>query len=122
MFLHARVHKLLYPLIALLLLMQSFAVWHGAEHSFHIEDEQCERFEAFSQAPTLDNIFTISPFYTSSFLPLDQPLSTIEVPACTCKLDKPIFTPPSFPLLVLFLRPFGYTVTIPFESATLTRS
>ena len=52
MFLHARVHKLLYPLIALLLLMQSFAVWHGAEHSFHIEDEQCERFEAFSQAPT----------------------------------------------------------------------
>ena len=68
MFLHARVHKLLYPLIALLLLMQSFAVWHGAEHSFHIEDEQCERFEAFSQAPTLDNIFTISPFYTSTFV------------------------------------------------------
>ena len=47
-------HQLLYLLTALLLLMQSFAVWHDAEHAFHTENEQCERFEAFANSPALD--------------------------------------------------------------------
>ncbi len=49
---------------AILLLMQSFAVWHDAEHAFHHTDEQCERFEVYSHAPTLDVItsFSLSTF------------------------------------------------------------
>jgi len=41
-------------LTAILLLMQSFAIWHDAEHAFHTAEEQCERFEAFGHSPTLD--------------------------------------------------------------------
>lgn len=43
-------------LTAILLLMQSFAIWHDAEHVFHQVDSQCERYEAFSHTPTLDFI------------------------------------------------------------------
>jgi len=55
-------------LTALLLLMQSFAIWHDAEHAFHIADaaeEQCERFEAFGHTPTLDIIASVIPLQTT---------------------------------------------------------
>lgn len=50
-------------LTAILLFMQSFAVWHDAEHAFHHVDEQCERFEAFTNNSTLDtfNVISLSP-------------------------------------------------------------
>jgi len=47
-------------LTALLLLMQSFAIWHDAEHVFHTAEEQCERFEAFGHSPTLDVVSSLS--------------------------------------------------------------
>lgn len=62
-----RQHQLLYLLTVLLLLMQSFAVWHDSEHSFHAQNEQCEYFEAFGHAPTLDHILTSPPLYTTLF-------------------------------------------------------
>lgn len=47
-------------LTAILLLMQSFAIWHDAEHAFHTAEEQCERFEAFGHSPTLDVVSSLS--------------------------------------------------------------
>lgn len=75
MFSKPQQHQLLYLLTALLLLMQSFAIWHDAEHAFHAEEEQCERFEAFGHAPTLDHIVTAPKLYTTTFrvLSLIQP-------------------------------------------------
>lgn len=54
--------RLLYLITALLLLMQSLALWHDVEHPFHghEEDVQCERFRAFSNIPALDNIASLS--------------------------------------------------------------
>ncbi len=54
--------RLFYALTAILLLMQSFAVWHDAEHEFHANVEQCERLEAFTHVPSLDiiNLTTVS--------------------------------------------------------------
>lgn len=52
-------------LTALLLLMQSFAIWHDAEHAFHTAEEQCERFEAFGHSPTLDIVSSISVHFTT---------------------------------------------------------
>jgi hypothetical protein len=54
MFSQSKQHHLLYFITALLLFMQSLAIWHDAEHAFHAETEQCERFEAFANNPTLD--------------------------------------------------------------------
>jgi len=49
-----RPHHLLYLLAATLLLMQSFAVWHDAEHAFHDHIAECERFEAITHHPVVD--------------------------------------------------------------------
>jgi hypothetical protein len=48
---------------AILLLMQSFSIWHNAEHAFHIADAdeaQCERFEVYGHSPTLDVVSSLS--------------------------------------------------------------
>lgn len=52
-------------LTAILLLMQSFAIWHDAEHAFHTAEEQCERFEAFGHSPTLDVVSSLSVSFTT---------------------------------------------------------
>jgi hypothetical protein len=52
-------------LTAILLLMQSFAIWHDAEHAFHTAEEQCERFEAFGHSPTLDVVTSLSFSFTA---------------------------------------------------------
>ena len=54
--------RLLYLITALLLLMQSLALWHDIEHPFHghEHDVQCERFEAFANSPTLENTDSLS--------------------------------------------------------------
>jgi len=52
-------------LAALLLLMQSFAIWHDAEHAFHTAEEQCERFEAFGHSPTLDIVSSPKLLFTT---------------------------------------------------------
>ena len=52
--------RLLYFITALLLLMQSLALWHDVEHPFHSHDVQCERFEAFAHNPVLDKVDSLS--------------------------------------------------------------
>jgi hypothetical protein len=44
----------LYALAAIVLLLQSFAVWHDAEHAFHTAEAQCERLNAITQLPAAD--------------------------------------------------------------------
>lgn len=43
-----------YALAAILLLLQSFAVWHDAEHPFHTAEAQCERLNAINHLPVAD--------------------------------------------------------------------
>ncbi|WP_043887914.1 hypothetical protein [Methylophaga thiooxydans] len=43
-----------YALAAIVLLLQSFAVWHDAEHAFHADDAQCERLNAINHVPVAD--------------------------------------------------------------------
>ncbi|MBL1321084.1 MAG: hypothetical protein COA63_008510 [Methylophaga sp.] len=57
----------LYLLTALLLLMQSFAIWHDVSHPFHITSDQCQRFESVSHTPTLDLAISIKPQFTVQF-------------------------------------------------------
>ena len=49
----------IYLLTALLLSMQSLAIWHDAEHPYHATSEQCERLESISHTPTLDVVASI---------------------------------------------------------------
>jgi predicted urease superfamily metal-dependent hydrolase len=44
----------LYALAAMVLLLQSFAVWHDAEHPFHTAEAQCERLNAINHLPAVD--------------------------------------------------------------------
>jgi succinate dehydrogenase hydrophobic anchor subunit len=65
MFSQSKQHQLLYFITALLLIMQSLAIWHDAEHPFHVENQQCERFETFANSPTLDIVPHLSVITTA---------------------------------------------------------
>ncbi len=52
-------HNWLYLLTALVLLMQSFAIWHDSSHPFHIDPDQCQRFESVSHSPTIEPVNTL---------------------------------------------------------------
>lgn len=51
----------LYLLTALVLLMQSFALWHDASHPFHIAETPCQQFESISHTPALDLAVSVTP-------------------------------------------------------------
>lgn len=46
--------KWLYLLAAMVLSLQSFAIWHDTEHPFHTADAQCERLEIIKHTPVVD--------------------------------------------------------------------
>lgn len=46
--------NILYVMTAILLLLQSFAVWHEVAHPFHIDEVQCERLSAINHLPSAD--------------------------------------------------------------------
>ncbi|NQY27062.1 MAG: hypothetical protein HRT92_07775 [Piscirickettsiaceae bacterium] len=57
----------LYLLAALLLFMQTFAIWHDVSHPYHVASEQCDRLASISHTPTLDTITSIPlPFISHS--------------------------------------------------------
>jgi hypothetical protein len=63
----------LYLLAALVLLMQSFSIWHDAQHAYHAESEQCERCEGFANNPALDtatHTLVITARQTGQFVPV----------------------------------------------------
>lgn len=86
---------LLYAITALMLLMQSLALWHDVDHPFYVHESQhvhqhdvhafssydlchddepphgesnaqCERYEAFANSPTLDSLPETSLLTTAS--------------------------------------------------------
>ncbi|OUR73619.1 hypothetical protein A9Q78_02800 [Methylophaga sp. 41_12_T18] len=67
-------------LTAILLLMQSFAIWHDAEHAFHIAEEQCERFEAYGHSPTLDIVTSPQQFTTAPISVVVSSSNTSSLP------------------------------------------
>lgn len=46
--------KWLYLLAALVLSLQSFAIWHDTAHPFHTADAQCERLEIIKHMPVVN--------------------------------------------------------------------
>lgn len=71
---------LLYLLTAILLLMQSFAIWHDVDHPFHIAEQQCEHFEAFNHSPTLDIPTQALPVFNAQFSIVQTTPSATYVP------------------------------------------
>ena len=57
----------IYLLATVLLLMQSFAIWHETIHPFHISSDQCESFEAICHTPIIDIAIPIALILTSYF-------------------------------------------------------
>jgi hypothetical protein len=51
----AQHQRYLLVLLVVLVLMQSFAIWHDTVHPYHDHVSQCERFEAFAHIPVLDS-------------------------------------------------------------------
>lgn len=66
----------LYLLTALLLFMQSFAIWHDASHPFHIADDQCQRFESISHTPAVSPTLAAIPQFITQFS-VDEPIYII---------------------------------------------
>ena len=50
---HAYRNGFLLLLAAIVLLLQSFAVWHDVEHPFHHKEAQCERLDAIHGVPAV---------------------------------------------------------------------
>ena len=85
----------LYLLTALVLLMQSFAIWHDTEHTFHVTSDQCQRFESISHTPTLDLITAILPQPTTQFSAA-EPSVTLTYVIKRLRENHTIRGPPTF--------------------------
>ena len=88
-------HQWLYLLTALVLLMQSLAIWHDAEHPFHIASDQCQRFESISHTPTLDLVSIILPQLTKQYS-VAEPITTITYAEKRLRDNHAIRAPPHF--------------------------
>jgi hypothetical protein len=85
----------LYLLTALVLLMQSFAIWHDASHAFHIASDQCQRFESISHTPSLDLVASILPQLTTQ-CSVTEPSVTITFALKRLRENHNIRGPPTF--------------------------
>lgn len=85
----------LYALAAIIVLLQSFAVWHDVEHPFHSAEAQCERLNAINHLPVAD----ISPELTVS-LQTDfieaEATAYVSLLAITPRFQHAIRAPPVF--------------------------
>lgn len=85
----------LYLLTALVLLMQSFAIWHDASHPFHLASDQCQRFESISHTPTLDLATSILPQLTKQYSSA-EPSFTLTYAPKRLRDNHAIRAPPTF--------------------------
>lgn len=85
----------LYLLTALVLLMQSFAIWHDTEHPFHITSDQCQRFESISHTPTLDLATAITPQLTLQYS-VAEPAVTLTYALKRIRENHTIRGPPTY--------------------------
>ena len=85
----------LYLLTALVLLMQSFAIWHDTSHPFHLASDQCQRFESISHTPTLDLVTAILPQLTTQY-GIAETVITITFASKRLRDNHAIRAPPTF--------------------------
>ncbi len=85
----------LYLLTALVLLMQSFAIWHDASHPFHLASDQCQRFESVSHTPTLDLATPLLPQLTTHYS-FAESITTITFASKRLRDNHAIRAPPTF--------------------------
>lgn len=85
----------LYALAAIVLLLQSFAVWHDVEHPFHTAQAQCERFDAISHAPLADITPSIAITLQTTVVSSDTPQFAFLLPS-TPRRAYSIRAPPLF--------------------------
>lgn len=76
---HQKRHYL-YVIAAIVLLLQSFAVWHDAEHAFHHAEAQCERLNAISHFPLADVATEVSLHQSRATLSLEVDSPVITLP------------------------------------------
>jgi hypothetical protein len=62
---------ILYAVSAVLLLLQSFAVWHDVVHPYHIDEIQCDGLRAINHLPTADIHSSVSIAYQFVSIQLD---------------------------------------------------
>ncbi|AFJ01862.1 hypothetical protein Q7C_691 [Methylophaga frappieri] len=68
----------LYLLATLLLLMQSFALWHDSVHLFHTHETQCERLEAVTHLPAIDAVTLVQSYPPVERLLLATPVLAFQ--------------------------------------------
>jgi hypothetical protein len=85
----------LYLLTALVLLMQSFAIWHDTEHPFHVTSDQCQRFESISHTPTLDLVTAVLPQLTTQYS-VAEPSAILTYVIIRIRENHTIRGPPTF--------------------------
>jgi hypothetical protein len=68
-------------LAAMVLLLQSFAVWHDAEHPFHHEQAQCERLNAITHLPGFDWVAEIHVSTELQVVSIEPTHATVSLPA-----------------------------------------
>lgn len=90
-------HKrhLFYALAAILLLLQSFAVWHDAEHAFHTAEAQCERLNAINHLPAADITPELAVRLQSEVVSLETQSYVFYLPATSAQQHS-IRAPPVF--------------------------
>lgn len=79
---HQRLLRGLYLLAAVVLLLQSFAIWHDVEHPFHQAELQCERLDAISHAPAVDHTPSLA------VIPVSASTSGVLKPAGSIVSDR----------------------------------
>jgi len=85
----------LYLLTALVLFMQSFALWHDASHPFHLTEDQCQRFESVSHTPSIAPALAITIEFTTQSS-VDEPLINITYAEKRLREHHAIRAPPTF--------------------------
>jgi len=85
----------LYLLTALLLFMQSFAIWHDVSHPYHTASEQCERLASIGHTPSLDTIASIPLPHISQSCAVEAIFSVAFV-STQLRNNHSIRAPPSF--------------------------
>lgn len=70
----------LYVLVAIVLLLQSFAVWHDAEHAFHHAEAQCDRLNAIGHVPLADLATDVSVHWHQTILSLEEDFTVTTLP------------------------------------------
>lgn len=91
----AHQNQWLYLLTALVLLMQSFALWHDASHPFHVTEAPCQQFESISHTPTLGLAILVAPQFIAQFTTV-EPVFTLSYRSKRLREHHAIRAPPVF--------------------------